>query len=768
MIDDIKQSLKEAFDELNELSTETKKLRASSAPKSRPLEKGKSTSSWALSSTPRTIYATSKDDSSGLTSDVNDAHIKKPASHGFTIAKSSRHSPHNSASSNTDIPFYDTNINALSTKKRVKGIEFSTASNNVKKVSVQSSDEVTTTSVPVPYNSEAREPKVTKVYSFGKSEKSKKTDADHPTTILDVDRAYNWLNEKQPTAIFSKSKSDRMCNNTCTNGTALIAMTENDNNQDKIVISESKDTNIELLSNRNRSIAVKFAPESTSSATTRRKRDMSDFGTPGPGAYTDTIEKLSSIGHKYRSDNSNDDSDITNTQSKDKSVGKNLSEKVREIYKHSKSSIPGPGAYDIEISDKHTRTNTAPEYKSLFHNSENKITPQLQRKRYWEEKVKDVRDFHDNMNDSNIDVVMKRQPVATITPDVKKGVNHRNRAYIAKLNAEKAMVSRIGYYDLQYDQTDKKVHVSVAMEKEVQSTKKTKEMLDSAGIVTAAQRREQERIQRDSRYLGPQLQAPWGKDVLDRDLQRDNVDSDRSDSPTEELNRLLSKKDRERRKHESFGFMAPIGRQSRIEDDTHTEAFLRSSFAGINNTPGVVLRPPTKNDNRHVVDRELTEEERSMQYLSTQVHKDWGELINENKYKNAVKMDGMHGREEIIIHAKGIIEKREFNDGLDYVTEGPGPGLYDPDSQIRFGVNVKSGVAFGDAISRDDIVGPNGEKPRETLVGKGNRNDFYDDIMQDEELDLDMIKAKEKNMKRVQGVELYKKVCIIIVVLSFF
>jgi hypothetical protein len=282
------------------------------------------------------------------------------------------------------------------------------------------------------------------------------------------------------------------------------------------------------------------------------------------------------------------------------------------------------------------------------------------------------------------------------------------------------------------------------MEQEVRAVESTKAMLDKAGILPASARREMEEGGRD-RYLGPQIHVAWGEDRLKPAAATLGPDEG-DESPTEEVMSIINKR---------RGIDGGVGGG---EDTDTTEAYLRSSFAGAlhSKPPIVTMRKPTRHDARVLEgERELTAEERMRDYLPTQVHQEWG--VGEKA--KALKMDIIPGRESKRVHSKGIIEVSQFHEAARPQSGSLGPGAYDTSAGMRFGENVKGGALDFDLhAARDDVVGPNGERP--IAAARYDQYDIDEEgrLGYKEEVIVDAQLAKEGLLRRQQAPKLYVQV----------
>jgi hypothetical protein len=88
--------------------------------------------------------------------------------------------------------------------------------------------------------------------------------------------------------------------------------------------------------------------------------------------------------------------------------------------------IPGPGDYEVEAADKYLKQEVRPIKFISSALSESKITPQLEKKRYWEEKARDARDYFDDMNEVN-DTLIRPRVSVTMINSIDKKIDSKNK-----------------------------------------------------------------------------------------------------------------------------------------------------------------------------------------------------------------------------------------------------------------------------------------------------------------------------------------------------
>jgi hypothetical protein len=415
-MEEIQTELAEALEELRSLQKLREETAGSaSAPsrKSPKVMKEKSTSSWAMSKTTRSGIPTKNTSRASSPEPMNIQDHSRSKS--FTISKSIKRSIFETTPSTTKGEFYDPNIDVLSSKKRSKAAIISTASRNPSFIQIESNEAHTGE----PENIGKKEP--VKVFSFSKAKRDHQKEAEYQSSSLDlnVNAADKLIRERSQCAVFPKEKRESQQlskDKECLNGS-------------QIPQTESHHPNIDILSNRTSSTTGgKIAPTPRSHSIKRSVIDQSDYGLPGPGAYTDSIAKIYSIGNTTNSKGVKFSSKVTTGRG-------GLKKLIGEAH------APGPGTYDVNKADPHIKQRV-PGFANIFkpESAETKNTPQLQKKKYWEEKARDAReDTVDQRAETDFQrsIATKRTPTVTIRPDESKGIDYKNREIIRKIRAEK-------------------------------------------------------------------------------------------------------------------------------------------------------------------------------------------------------------------------------------------------------------------------------------------------------------------------------------------
>jgi hypothetical protein len=712
-MEEIQKELNEAWEELQTLTKETKKLSKDDIKKSHLSKAKLTTSSWAMSKTARSSIPFQNQSRASSPDLLSSKDRSSSTKSGFTISKSIKRSIFDPGGTRSKEEFYDPNLDVLSSQKRSRSAIISNSDRNL---SIQQEVSAYEPAQSEPIGSK-KEP--VKAFSFSKAKKDKEITKEGPAqSQLNIGSADKLIRERPQCAVFPKGKRG-------------IEETEHAKERDvaqPTTESRSAKTNIEVLSNRvSSNTGGKIAPPQRSHSRKRAVVDNSDYGNPGPGAYTDSIAKLYSIASSTKSKGIKFSSSPSTERAKSFQKKKLIGE-VR---------APGPGAYDVEAAETHTRQRV-PGFSNIFRpeSAETKNTPQLQKKRYWEEKARDAREDPEDRRESSFDIGTKRTPTVTIRPDVRKGIDYKNREIIRKIRAEKMREASIGYYDKKYDFVELQPHAPVRMEQQVKSEANTRAMLESAGITPASQRRALEMAKRDY-YLGPQLQIPWEEDRLNLNPDTARDDSG-EESPTDEVLRLIRKRNNQEE-------VAPI-------NDT-TNAYLRSSYTGtLGSKPATIrMREPTRSDVRKVFDGELDLESQNRDYLPTQLHHEWGERASGDYHGKTLQMDVVPSRDTKKVHHKGVVETIPFHEAPRVRPSDYAPGDYDVDGGRRFGVNVRGAlVDFDRFVSRSDLIGPNGERPE-------NEVDYEMGGLSREEVIVDAIHAKERILKHTEAPKLYVK-----------
>lgn len=453
MADDVKSALAEACALLADIQNGTKAI-LNSPPKDRVHhKKEKVTSSWAKSSTPRTKLPVSQAYSSQQYHETESSTAMAKSSAGYTISKSSRSTTEVVA----DIPFYDVNDYALSKRKRpISAVEMRAACEGHNHEHKNGTNTVDDDQIA----NRKEQPSITTMkndtahkYSFGKSKRELHPQplTESPYTILDISRGEKLLWEKPQTAVlFSRDKREFERVLKSPYGDNRAPAHSSDINADapedsadrsaeqggsarrRRSLSAGKSGNVrdDMLSTRQAAPAIAIAPEHKTKSRKPLNVTAGDYGTPGPGAYADSVQQIYSVasgnvaGGKFTPGPSS------------------AARKARRIASSSglsRAHAPGPGHYDVGSAESVVRQKV-PGFSNVFKSSDadKKLTPQLQRKRYWEEKARDLREEHDDMKDASDSIVKSRTPVVQMRPDVSNGITFKNREIIRRIRAEKS------------------------------------------------------------------------------------------------------------------------------------------------------------------------------------------------------------------------------------------------------------------------------------------------------------------------------------------
>ena len=359
-----------------------------------------------------------------------------------------------------------------------------------------------------------------------------------------------------------------------------------------------------------------------------------------------------------------------------------------------------------------------------------------------------------------------------IRPDKKVGINWKNRQVLREIAAIRDREAQASYSP-SYSAIEIQSSTSVHMARQVEIMKSLEKLRrEKPGLIKVELTKQKEKFSRD-RFLGPQLPIPWtaNSDNVDgsrkKSLKEDFVpkkarkvvkdaDADADDSPTESVMELL--RERQRR------WNLPSDKNGIYEDDVPeyrdtTVAYLRSSLSGIVvNKSTVVMKSPKANEDRSAAVFPIDKETSKLDFLAPQLQTDWIDVQNSRTYRHkspAARMDVRPGREKREVRRKGQIRSIAF-DNPEIGVDPLGPGIYDPLHGRSFGSEAMGNVSFQAAVSRQDAIGPQGQKPiriveeeREIRVNDG------------EELDLDHAAARDGDRVRkdkVKNIVLYDQV----------
>lgn len=582
-------------------------------------------------------------------------------------------------------------------------------------------------------------------YSFGKSKRfaAAKDDQDsyhdaNGSDPLHVEKARTVLYPHTPSVVYAKphQKSKRVVEK---ENSAREAMDVSDDHVDT--------ANLDVLAYRPRIAAAVIRPPTPS--TTKSKLSQVDKAlTPGPGHYD--IDETA-LGFTKRGQG------VT--------TGHRISTGIRSesrLNRYLRSDIEtaevGPGSYNPEPVRHHVpAAQYRSEPKDLLESN-----PKLARKRYFEQKAADLRDFHDDMRSADDSVLRSRTSTVvpwrsdrhhSLTPDKRSRVRQAQAAHHTEAPSQLA-------YDVKYDVVERRSNTAVSMRSEVQARLSTQNRLVNKEQVRVVLADKAEGDTAANRFYGPALPVAWVKDKESMQQKKGLSSPERAESPTAEILRMLSARQQG-------------GTSSNTADlhDPYTEAFLQSSYAGSmhQKKPLVLMETQNSQQDRFLGHRKLTAEEQEFDYLGPQLQPDWTDaegLVYSShgtvkRFKSpAVRLDKTTSRNKVKVHGKGLVEVDEFGSHVVHkATDVVGPGEYDTMAQVEMArAKAKGVIKFEKIVAREDAVGPRGEKPESSLAAERELQD--DPELGGQQLDIDYAEAKDayRNMGRPQGIVLYMKV----------
>lgn len=724
LLGDIRSGTKLLIDNGNSTTDANKKIR---------LNTSSNAAAWAKSTTPRVgVKVKSSSDNiapcnltSSLEVEKAEKYIRKRSaaySIGSKLQNKSIESP-------APPPlYYNANIEASSSYKRSKGSVFSKTVRtiNIGRNNNDNNDPINIDSDQQPKSSSSDVKKVgEKAYSFGKAPRVNKmttgTTDSNPSTTYDVEKAEKYLLPNTPSLKLMKPLID----NTKTDA--------DDNDAPNIDDVKNRIVNDDLLSTRCRAPAAIIKPETEKKMTTIV--DISKLiGTPGPGQYD--VDKV------FKSDHSV-------STNKKRSVGKLYFDKtkikldvaLRRAWAANAAAIndnidinnlsninnitPGPNQYDVLSADRYLRE-SRPNIVITAIPDDKLDDKHIQRKRYWEEKAKDLRETHDYMKDVNESFISSNKNTRSVVFQKEKSLDEtfENSKALKVMKRRKEETSTSLTYDVKHTLTEKKVPVLLDIDKQIRSSK----VFDNPRVAQVLAEREMSKYERD-KYYGPQLPVPW---VVENKNQTNQVDNG-YDSEMEEVMQIIRNRDPNKSSDV----------KTKVTSET-AENYMRSIYSGTMTKSTVMMRKSEEKEFMKLP-------EGPQDFLGPQLPYDWTEL---NKGQGrALRMDLGKGRDEVKVHGKGLVQVIEFADINVDDDDQIGPGRYE--TSTRFGEDAK-GVPFKLNVSRRDAFGPHGELPesaQEPLAAA--IGDSYFDV---DMLDIDYAIAKDEATKKpIKGLPLYQK-----------
>lgn len=505
---------------------------------------------------------------------------------------------------------------------------------------------------------------------------------------------------------------------------------------DEEVLKIDKTTALDNLAYRPRSTSVKFVPE-------RKFNKASvtgevDLGVPGPGQYEVDEETLRKTKDLTRP---------VGTLYREKVKNKNPTAAYLRTLAADEKASRGPGAYNVERADA-VIASTQPSI--VLYSSQSKATPHTERKKYFEQKARDMREAHDHMKFSSVDLITPRAPMALLAPP-KSSKNDAKRTRILKQRRIEKMneVSRSheAPRNLKYSSIERRAPTGVTMAAEVSSRRSTQDRLQNKPAVASTLAERIAEKEKPTYFYGPQLQVPWAP-------QADSaVPEERKElSPTEEVLRMLGER--------GAGALPSDDLNTDPGAKKLTEAFLRSTHSGS------LLKKPApirmNNTTHHSPSLAALSAGLKQQYefLGPQLQSDWvAESTGRSaSHKNrSLLMEQHKGRDQVRVHQKGVIEVVPFQGQdvlldrdaaetkmrlLDELELGPG----EDDDILEFGRQPVKGVPFSKVVAREDLFGAFGERPPKAL-----EEELYFETL----LDIDYSKAKDATMTNTTSFRLY-------------
>lgn len=247
-----------------------------------------------------------------------------------------------------------------------------------------------------------------KTYSFGKDKRfaeeaprapvkavNQVQEAEAVADIPDVEKAFKAVISKVSSAVMgpAPSKSSHI--------RSEIPLDHQSQKSDPL----SQDIHLEALAYRPRTPNVTMHPE--------RKFDKYkvtnsiELGTPGPGYYNIPDSAV----RKPQKSHSKPVGTIYHTTSRPK---KEAALNAKLLVEYESAASVGPGTYAVDKSYSYIKHK--PPVMAMMRNADSKHTPQMERKLYFEQKAKDMREVHDHMKETNIDLVTARVPTASLAP----------------------------------------------------------------------------------------------------------------------------------------------------------------------------------------------------------------------------------------------------------------------------------------------------------------------------------------------------------------
>ncbi len=697
----------------------------------------KVTSSWAKSTVPRSNLIGTSINSDAPSRDIIDTtkaekFVKQRAA---SISIGTKHvTPDSKIRPQGADNIYDCNIDAISKYSRSgKGVvKFKASScSNTKELRVAEEVKVPEKEGVVSVVTK----NVPKVFSFGKAPRtSEKADLDQiPSSVLDIDKSKKYLEPNINTAMIKKP-------------TVTTIMVDEIKPIDSVDVPEVNivEAKIDILAHKERAPVAVIRPDTSKSKQYMEYEVMKHIASTsiGPGKYE--------VGNAYKA------SSFAVSKSSKPSVGKLYHNRTapkhnimfhkawlanqnalkrRQYYDaegdesiHINNVVadvsPGPGDYNIARSDHYTRHQSP---VTIIRDSEAKPSKHIERKKYWEEKARDLRLEFDNLNDINDSLVRPRVSSVTINDhSVRDSVGTwKTKSIVKKRQEEEKRLASL-HYDVQFDAVEKQPKILVNMPAEERMRQSIQnDIYSKPGVVQVLIEKKEAEKARD-KFYGPQLPLTW----IGRPPSGSGKNDMENDDDIKEAMSIITKDD--------------PSHSNKYTSDT-SDAYLQSTYAGYitKNTIDMSKMIDTRADLPEVDD---------FDYIGPQVPVDW--LVeSQKKSGKALDMDYNISRDVVKVYSKGVKEVVPFGSS---VIEKKDDLVYDVYNDSISNSKVP-GVPFSSLISREMQAGPDGEKPSQAQLDLAfllDDNYFYPNPI----LDLDYGEAKDrvKNKTTSKGIVLYR------------
>lgn len=609
---------------------------------------------------------------------------------------------------------YHVKEDLLSTRSRTKGGKFPLSARNTDAVDgipssiISAGDAMVGSHGDIPETEEVVMDYITDGgHSFGKADRFKQTNSTRLATeanqgdkadvseiaLLDVERARDATRPHVATAIIRNPTAPSSAAHANIPQANAIATVHDEGSGD---VSKKLD----CLSTRFRSPAPSLYNQRKSSGSNsitansmeiivnaQRSAEKEMAKTPGPGSYwiSDRALTATKKGYGVRTG--------TVIHGKEKSTPRPQSAKIDK----SKAAELGPGCYNTATTRGVLSTERRVPASAIYRNTEadSKSNPHLARKRYFEQKARDMREAYDYQHLPDDSMLRPRIPVARVVNTRHDRTRPRSAESDRKdvksrliWEIDRALEEEEKKYSINYELVEHRSSTPVNWRAETDARKRTMDHLQKVPRAYQRLQESAEEAERSKqRFYGPQLPVQWVQDKAVLRSQRGRYresSGSRSNSPAREVLEMLGEVDK---------------RPKPDDHDEYTEAFLQSSYSGALRKPGYSAAVDNFNPNSKSgpINRdswinygEPSAKERD--FLSSQLQPDWTASESSHNMTNRTRRQGfimsnIPGREEVRVISKGIKLTKSFTEGgpilveeEDGLAQVTGPGLYDTTS----------------------------------------------------------------------------------------